>query len=255
MSHRMVRAVVSPRLGALALALIIAAARPVVAQQPVSPASGPILFGIVVDAGNGEPLPYAQVGVANRVNRVLTDSAGVFRLSGLAAGVYNITASQLGYAPMTLPFVVAEGGDPVEFRLFPDPIAIEGIRVMGDRFRGRRNALAVSATGYDRERLLRSSSLNIMEFLENDAHLIAAQCPGRQPIRACFSRRGQTVVPQVFLDDSPLVGGLSQLGGYNPRDLVLVEVIDQGNMVRVYTQAFMDRLARNPRSLEPIIIR
>lgn len=242
--------------GAL-LALFAAAgvAAPVSAQQPAAPASGQAVIGTVVDAASGRPLPYALVGLENTIIRVLTDSTGAFVLSGVPTGVHNITASQLGYSQMTLPVAVAAGAEPVEFKLFPDPIAIEGIRVMGDRFRGRRNSLAVAATGFERERLLMSPTANVMDFLEQEGRLVAAECPGRQPIRACFSRRGQVVQPQVFLDEAPLVGGLTQLAGYNPRDFALVEVIDQGMMIRAYTPMFMERLAKNPRALEPIIVR
>lgn len=243
----------------LALAALVAAlgARPALAQRPGAPAAavppGPIVVGTVVDSGTGKRLAYALVASGNA--RTLTDSTGVFRLAGLPTGVHNITASQLGYAQLTLPVAVAEGAEPTEFKLFPDPIAIEGIKVMGDRFRGRRNALATSASAYDRERLIHSPAYNVMDFLESEGKLSGALCPGVAQSRGCFNRRGQVVVPQVFLDEALITGGMSQLENYHPDDLYLIEVIANGLMIRAYTQGFMDRLAKNPRALEPIILK
>jgi hypothetical protein len=256
---------VSPRAARLAFAVTLgcatlaagAGARPVLAQQPAAAVpAGPIVVGTVVDAGTGKRLAYALVAVGANGPRALTDSTGTFRLAGLVTGVHNITASQLGYSQMTLPVPVADGAEPVEFKLFPDPIALEGIKVMGDRFRGRRNALPVAASAYDQQRLLRSPSLSLMDFLANDAKLSVAMCPGvAQTMPNCFNRRGRVVAPQVFLDEALLTGGMSELEGRHPDDFYLVEVIANGLQIRAYTQGFVDRLAKNPRALEPIIVR
>ena len=133
--HRRVPAVLG-----LALAAAFCVTAPAFAQQPGVP-TGPILVGTVIDSGTGQPLAYAMVSVQSGGLPTLTDSTGVFRIAGLPVGVHNVTASQLGYSRLTLPVVVGEGMEPVEFKLFPEPIALEGIKVMGDRFRGRRNAL------------------------------------------------------------------------------------------------------------------
>jgi hypothetical protein len=241
-------------LAALALCATLSA-QPARAQQPAASTSGPIVVGTVVDSGTGRPLPYAMVQPQAGGLPTLTDSTGVFRLAGLAPGVHNLTASQLGYSRLTLPVVVGGTMEPVEFKLFPDPIALEGIEVMGDRFRGRRNALPIASQAYNQLRLQRSPALNIMNFLESDAKLSPAVCPGRQQFVGCFNRRGQVVVPEVFLDEAPLMGGLSQLEGYPVNAFYLVEVIGNGLMIRVYTQGFMDRMSKNPRALEPIILK
>jgi hypothetical protein len=240
---------------ALALAAPLAAPRAALAQQPAAPAGPGLVVGTVVETGTGRPLAYAMVQVEGNILPTLTDSAGVFRIQGLTAGVHNLTASQLGYSRLTLPVVVGAGMEPLRFELFPDPIAIEGIKVMSDRFRGRRNSVPVSAQGYDQNRLRMSPTLDLMGFLETDAKLSAALCPGRIQSRGCFNRRGQVVVPQVFLDEAPLPGGMTQLEGYHPSDFYLVEVIGNGLMIRAYTHGFMEQMSRKPRALEPIILR
>jgi hypothetical protein len=228
--------------------------RPVAAQQPAASADGPVVVGTVVESGTGRPLAYALVA-QERGLPTLTDSAGVFRLSGLGPGVHNITASQLGYSRLTLPVAVGPGMEPVKFELFPDPIALEGIQVMGDRFRGRRNALPMASQAYNVDRLRMTPSLTVLDFLQTDAKLMPAVCPGRQQYVGCFNRRNQVVVPQVYLDESPLPAGLAQLEGYHPSDFYLMEVIGNGLMIRAYTHGFMEQMSRNPRALEPIIVK
>jgi hypothetical protein len=188
---------------------------------------------------------------------VITDSTGTFRFPGLKTGIYNITATQMGYARLTLPVVVAEKSDPVVFQLFPDPVALEGIKVMGDRFKGRLNSIPAPTQSYDHEKLEHATSMNVPDFLANEAMLSPAACPGPGQGNAlyCFHRRGQVVQPQVFLDEAPLTGGLSQLDSYHPDDLYRIEIISNGLMIRAYTKAFMDRLSKNPHALEPIILK
>ena len=256
----------SPKLGLVAapfvaLALLLVA-RPAAAQQPTTPApsslsTGPVLVGKVVDSGTGKGLPYAMVALDKGEPHVITDSTGTFRFPGLKTGIYNMTATQMGYARLTLPVVVAEKAEAVEFKLFPDPVALEGIKVMADRFKGRLNSITAPAQSYDNEKLEHSTSMNVPEFLTNEALLSPAACPGPGQGNAlyCFNRRGQVVQPQVFLDEAPLMGGLSQLDSYHPNDLYRIEVIGNGLMIRAYTKAFVDRLTKNPHALEPIILK
>jgi hypothetical protein len=242
-----------------ALALLLVA-RPAAAQQPTTPtglSSGPVLVGKVLDSSTGKGLPYAVVALDKGEPHVITDSTGTFHFPGLRVGIYNMTATQMGYARLTLPVVVAEKAEAVEFKLFPDPVAIEGIKVMADRFRGRLNAITAPSQSYEHDKLEHSTSFNVPDFLANEAMLSPAACPGPGQGNAlyCFNRRGQVVQPQVFLDEAPLMGGLSQLDSYHPDDLYRIEVIGNGLMVRAYTRAFVDRLTKNPHALEPIIIK
>lgn len=236
----------------LALASV---AVPLAGQQ--SAAGGIVLTGRVVDESTGKGLPYAVVSAASGEPHVIADSTGVFRFPGLPRGVQNLTAAQLGYARLMLPVPVAEGAEPVEFRLAPDPVALEGIKVMGDRFRGRRNALPVASQAFDRSRLEASPSRDVMDFLQNEGKLLPGACPGPSQGRRmyCFNRRGQVVQPQVFLDEALLPAGMIQLDGQLPNDFYLIEVIGNGLMIRAYTKLFVDRLSKNPRALEPITLR
>lgn len=213
--------------------------------------------GRVVDAGTGEGLPYAMVSAAAGEPHVIADSTGAFLFPGLPRGVQNLTAAQLGYARLMLPVPVAEGAEPVEFRLVPDPVAVAGIEVMGDRFRSRRNALPVASRAFDRSRLESSPARDVLDFLQSEGTLSPQACPGpgQRERMYCFYRRGQVVQPQVYLDEALLAEGMVQLDGYLLTDFYLLEVIGGGTMIRAYTKSFLDRLARSPRALAPIVLR
>ena len=60
--------------------------------------------GIVKDASDGQPIPYANVAIWNTAHGAVTDSTGQFEITRVAPGNYRLQASFLGYKP----FVTAE---------------------------------------------------------------------------------------------------------------------------------------------------
>lgn len=59
----------------------------------------------------------------------------------------------------------------------------------------------------------------------------------------CLMVNGQMLRPTVFLDDQP--SGIAELEGISPDELFLVEVYGRGEAVYVYTQRYVDQMARN----------
>ena len=60
--------------------------------------------GVVKDASSGQPIPFANVVVWNTTQGAVTDSTGLFEISGVSPGSYRLQSSFLGYKP----FVTAE---------------------------------------------------------------------------------------------------------------------------------------------------
>lgn len=81
-------------LSLLVPAALVLAAVPAAAQQPGA------VQGTVVAAAGGEPLAGAMVQVDGS-RRAVTDAAGRFRIAGLPAGAYTLTARRVGYADGT----------------------------------------------------------------------------------------------------------------------------------------------------------
>ena len=82
-----------------ALLVLAAPLAPAHAQDPAG------VVGTVVDSATGRPLAAAVVAIGR--TEVLTDSAGRFRLPGIAPGRAQLSVQQLGYAGRTLTLTVA----------------------------------------------------------------------------------------------------------------------------------------------------
>lgn len=59
------------------------------------------LHGRVVDAESGEAMEFANVFLANTTSGTSTDARGLFALSGIPAGDYDIVVSRVGYERTT----------------------------------------------------------------------------------------------------------------------------------------------------------
>ncbi|NNF57627.1 MAG: TonB-dependent receptor [Rhodothermaceae bacterium] len=76
------------------------------ARQPRRGALG----GVVVDAETGEPLPFANVLLADTSTGTAAGSSGLFTLNGLLPGPHTLVASYVGYEPVRAEVMVPEGG-------------------------------------------------------------------------------------------------------------------------------------------------
>lgn len=67
--------------------------------------SGSVIRGSVIDAANARPVGGALVSIGSRT--IVTDSAGVFQITGLGAGAHQVMARRLGYTPRTVTVTLA----------------------------------------------------------------------------------------------------------------------------------------------------
>lgn len=208
--------------------------------------------GRVVDAATGTPLPWTSLWLRDE-RRSAAGAQGVFRIPDVPTGSYLLLVRQMGYASVYVPVRVTAPPEPVEVRLEPDPVVLEGLTVAHDRLRGRRNAYPGVALAYDRERLSRSGSPDVLHFLSYRTPVNVFPCEGPAMSHFCvLGRGGRPVEPTVYLDELPLWGGLDVLRSYRPEELYLVEVFGRST-VRAYTHEFVEQLARRPRILLPDI--
>ena len=103
---------------------------------PLRAAAQPV-FGVVVEAGGGVPVSGAMVLLLDedggRVDQMLTDAAGRFRLDARRAGLHTITVERIGYASVTTdPFTPAADAGPMRIEAPVDPIELKGIVVSGE---------------------------------------------------------------------------------------------------------------------------
>ena len=244
----------APRRSLLAvttLAAVAIVASPTAAQddKPVCVDGEPQIVGVVVDRTNEEPLSTALVSVATTEWASLTVAGGRFQLCGILAGTHRVTVERLGYRTLEVRVDAAAPPAPVLLRMDPDPILLEGLEIVSDRFERRRRAVAYSVRAFDQEEIASSPYWSAADFVQSRAMVFTTQCNGGS---RCIRSRGRIVQPTVYLDEMPLIGGWSELEMIPTGQLHMIEVYRRGTHIRAYTHQFMERAARTRLSPFPI---
>ena len=117
----------------IALALSVSAA--MVSAQESRPGR---IVGRVVDASNGEPVPGAQVTIADRVITAMTDWSGRYALNGVPAGRWTVIVRSIGYAQKSVTDVVVPDGGavPLTVTLTAAAVQITAVEVTAEMERG-----------------------------------------------------------------------------------------------------------------------
>ncbi len=222
-------------------------------------ATRPQLSGTVVDAASGQGIQGAHVFVAGEGHGVVTDDEGRFRGLEVPAGPVALRIRALGYGEELVTASIPDSPDPLVIPLEPDPVLLEGIEVMHNRLRARRNAVGAPVRAFEQEELSRSSAQDAVHYLNGETFVRVTACSRRGARGAAFGYgcvwvRGQEVVPEVYIDEILVPGGLEQLQVYQPWEFHLIEVYQRGRQIRAYTHRFMERLAERPQALLPVFL-
>lgn len=209
------------------------------AQEHEPDKRGP-LAGVVSDPA-GRPLSGVFVSEAGAKWGVLTGADGRFTLPGMGPGTVHLAAELIGYETLSWTGEPAPG-EAVVLVLEPRPVLLEGLTVVADRFASRRRAVPVSVRAFDRTTLSTSPHANVLDFLRSRGGTSLVSCQGTWSA-FCVRTRGRLVEPSVWLDESPVLGGLDYLAMFQPHELYLVEVYGAGRHIRAYTNHYMERAA------------
>lgn len=208
------------------------------------------LAGSVVGE-RGEPLVGAFVSFAGADWGSLTAEDGTFRIPDVVEGRVELEVEQLGYETLRWAGEVGPGSGPLILRMKPRALMLEGLTVVTDRFRNRRNATATSARAWGRDQLATSPYETAAQFVSARAGLSTVPCRSLLlHTSVCVRSRGRTVAPSVYVDEAPVFAGMEYLDAMQPHELYLVEVYGGGRHIRAYTQQFMERAART--RLQPV---
>ena len=243
-----------PVSGAVAVALVAGLAVtpfPAAAQddKPVCVDGEPQIVGIIVDHTNEEPLAAALVSVTTTEWASLTTASGQFQLCGILSGTHRVTVERLGYRTLEVRVEAAAPPAAIRLRMDPDPILLEGLEIVSDRFERRRRATAYSVRAFDREEIASSPYWSAADFVQSRALVFTRLCGGGS---RCVWSRGRVVQPSVYLDEMPLFGGWNELEMIPTSQLHMIEVYRRGRHIRAYTHQFMERAARTRLSPFPI---
>lgn len=229
-----------PSLVAFCTAMGLSSAAAAQQSQPACREGQARIVGVVVDAATEAPLASASVSVAASEWQSLTTDGGRFLLCEIGAGPHLLTAERLGYETVKGRVEASANGDPIRVKMRADPILMEGLEVVMDRFERRRRAVASSVRAYDEEDLIASGYWSAADFLDSRPGIMAMPCG----IRMCVYARGSRVEPQIYLDEMPLIGGWVELQSIPTSHLYMIEVFGRGRHIRAYSHSFMQRASR-----------
>lgn len=212
------------------------------------------LRGGVFDQNTSAPVPGALVGVPGLEAATTTDDFGNFLLDLPMGPGYRLYVEKLGYSSTGVVVLDADFHLPVVISIAPDPVLLEGLKVVVDRFERRRRSSMASVRIIDSETLARWGGRDMLSILKMRIPFLT-RCP-RAAFAYCVYSRGRTVRVSVCLDEFPAYGGVEQLASLPPSALHLIEVYRSrtGTRVRAYTRRFVETLTRNPRRLRPVSI-
>ena len=104
-----------------ALSLLAALPVSVVAQSGV-------IKGRVFNSINNEPVPFANVVIQGTTNGATTDFDGLYEITGLEPGTYNIECTVVGFAKLAKFAAAAESRDKARAKLLQAKISSRNAR-------------------------------------------------------------------------------------------------------------------------------
>ncbi|MXY30573.1 MAG: carboxypeptidase-like regulatory domain-containing protein [Gammaproteobacteria bacterium] len=223
------------------------------------------VHGMVYDMVSGTAIPGAAVFVESENHGTLADSLGSFVAADVPPGPQLITVKQIGYHDKVIAFTATgRPEDVVTIPLMPKPFMMDGItavarnvETMEDRMRSRRGDASVGRgliRAYDREALLASGAATGLDFVDDHTIVRMMPCPAGELEFYCIGRGSYIGAPRVYIDEIWQPEGLTALQRLSTSELYSVEVYFSGSEVRGYTYEFMERTARKPQALIPVLL-
>ena len=241
-----------PRRSSVVAGLLTVLATGAVGGQEVDDFGRTTIRGKVFDAGSGAPLHGAFVAPTGLRTGFLTDTLGNFALTLPSGASFRLSAEQLGYETAEVEIYRTDAGRPVLIGLEPQPIMLEGVTALVDRFQRRRSFFSGSVRTFDRTRLLAAGGQDALQFVSSRTGTVRPCLD--DPLSHCVWRRGRLRRMMVCIDEVLAFQGGRQLEMYHPQDFYLIEVYDWGSQVRVYTNDYVERAVDRGVPLRPLVL-
>lgn len=226
------------------LCVVTLAPLPLQAQEPAA-------RGVVIDSASGAPIVGAEVRLRGTGYFGVTDARGQFRVRTEGSAPF-LDVYMLGYEPAAVSAGTSD--NTLMIRLRANPILLKALEVTASRLASRRRAYSGSARALEQDVLARLQNQNVHEVLyQRLVHMRACSSRGGAGDRFCVFRRGRLIMPSVYVDEAPVIGGMELLRAIPIEQIHTLESYDGGTRIRVYTKWYVEKLARNAVRLMPII--
>jgi hypothetical protein len=164
---------------------------------------------------------------------------------------YVLQVRQLGYRDRVLTVDGDAAREALVLRLDPDPVEIEGLTVLAERFRDRRRGPFGAVDVLGREDLLRAPDGATSDLIRRVVPF-ARPCGGENDNNLCVNMQGRIEPLVICMDDRRIAEGGVELEHLDPRGLYMVEVFRRGGQVRIYSRGYVERLLASGGELSPL---
>lgn len=237
----------------IAPVVLCIAAGPLGGQDARPDSAHPFTFrGEVRDYLTELPIPGATVQVVELRRSAVTDRNGYFELPELLPDRYTFVTSGFGYETNREPSEVGLNAFMV-VRLNPMAIPLEGIEVTVERLihqlEVRRLSTPVASEVFEPETMQRTVEPDVASFVSTRTSFTIYR---DQMDRLQARLRGRPTNLRVCLDEVAVASNF--LGNLLPTELGLLEVYESLGMIRLYTNGFLSRAAKEGFSPAPVTL-
>lgn len=188
----------------------------VLVEQPQAAPRHGDLAGVVIDAETGQPLPYANVFLADASVGTAANSAGMFTFTKLLTGQHAVVATYVGYEPaLDSVYIPADGQIRRRILLKPAPVVAEPIIVNG--MQQRMPSVELVSGDLSAERFQQTGFQGTDDVLYNASSIMAVGI--RPPFVDLHIQGGASSEHQMYLDGVPIFQPVSLgrlLGAFSP---------------------------------------
>jgi hypothetical protein len=204
------------------------------------------LSGAVTNKHTGEVAPYLTVRLDDG-DQASTNAAGWFRFRRIAPGTHRITLEGFGWQPTEIEVDIPRDST-IRVVIDRDAVADGIIAAQIAKLSERVRSVASPLMTLDRKEFLFSRAPTPVDAIQGRGGLVLNDCyPSK--VRACVG----SAPPIVYIDEQRIPCGLDVLRGYTNSSIQRIEIIDHGNIVRVYTIWFIERMNEGRVVLQPIV--
>ena len=236
----------SPGSAAVAFLFLIAPGAPALAQG-----TGAVLLrGQLLDADTKAPVPGAFIGLDAESRGALSDPMGAFMLPVGTADAYVLKVRQLGYRDLVFTVTAESARKPFFLQLDPDPVEIEGLRVLVQRFEDRRRGPFGAVDVLDQRALVEAPGGSGVDLIKREVPF-ARPCDS-QTEQLCLNQMGRLEPLTICVDGHRVSEMMAELEHVDPRGLYMVEVFRRTGQVHMYSRGYVERLLAAGTDLPPL---
>lgn len=122
-----------------------------------------VLSGKVVDAGDGQPVEYASILIAESGLWAITDNKGTFTIKNVKAGKTTLTVQCLGYRKHTWPMAINRDVLDLTLRIQQESLKLEGVIITAKRIQDEATtSYTIGRTTLDNQQILNIGDLSTL---------------------------------------------------------------------------------------------